>query len=88
MPCAFLSKPTQIRYNLYPQSQKQIGIAQHCGMFNNKVPKPYVTQIKQSFLFFGKIIQVAFKLYFEDNIHQTKKKSQKKGYKDGMCKGP
>ena len=34
---------------------------------------------------------MAFKLYFEDNIHETKKKkkkSQKKGYKDGMCKGP
>lgn len=46
MPCAVLSKPTQIRNNLYPQSQKQIGIAQHCGTFNNKVPKPYVTQIK------------------------------------------
>lgn len=28
-----------------------------------------------------------FKLRFEGYIHQTKK-SQKKGYKDGMCKGP
>ena len=36
MPCAVLSKYTQIRYNLYPQTQKQIDIAQHCGMFNNK----------------------------------------------------
>ena len=33
--------------------------------------------IKQSFLCFGKIIPVAFKLYFEDNIHETKKKMPK-----------